>query len=216
MPPVRKALYDWMSAVLDERGWTASFWARRAEVTPTNVTRFLRDPETASLPSAETIGRLARAADCEPTFLDGEAPPRPVRVPILDIAQLRALRMLGPRQAREYLEEIASRGSQSVLYDRGASQRAFALRLTSPHMNAAGLLPQDVLVLEPVDVQPPDRGDLVAIVDGDHVCAYRWHCPLLVPASTDPQCEPIPCDEASVIGVAIHMVRPLKREMQLS
>lgn len=216
MPPVRKALYDWMSAVLDERGWTASSWARRAEVTPTNVTRFLRDPETASLPSAETIGRLAQAADCEPTFLDAGASPRPVRVPILEIAQLRALRMLGPRQAREYLEEVAGRGSRSVLYDREASQRAFALRLTSLHMNAAGLLPQDVLVLEPVDVQPPDRGDLVVVVDGDHVCAYRWHCPLLVPISTDPHCEPTPCDEASVVGVAIHMVRPLKRDVQPS
>lgn len=212
MPPVRKALFDWMSAVLDERGWTASSWARRAEVTPTNVTRFLRDPEAASLPSAETIGRLARAADSEPTFLDTGASPRPVRVPILELAQLRALRMLGPRQAREYLGEVAGGGCLSVLYDRQASERAFALRLTSLHMNAGGLLPQDVLVLEPVDVRSPAKGDLVVLVEGDHVCAYRWHCPLLVPASTDPLCEPVPCDEAPVIGVAIHMVRPLTRD----
>ena len=71
MRETRLALYEWMAAVLRDNRWTAAEWARRAGVTPTNVTRFLKDPEAASLPGAGTIGRLARAAGCQPRFVAG-------------------------------------------------------------------------------------------------------------------------------------------------
>ncbi|HSK41213.1 MAG TPA: XRE family transcriptional regulator [Arenibaculum sp.] len=210
MLTVRKALYDWMACVLDERGWSAAAWARHAEVTPTNLTRFLRDPKHASLPSAETIGRLAWAAGSEPRFLDQETAPPPTRVPVLRVAQLRALRQLGPRQAEEFLDELRLRTEPCVLYDRDVTRRAFALRVTTMHMNAGGLVPDDIVVLEPVDVAPPSVGDLVATVDGDHVCAYRWYHPLLVPTSTESACKPVSCDDVAVVGVAVHLIRALR------
>jgi SOS-response transcriptional repressor LexA len=210
MPPIRKALYDWMSGVIDERGWSAASWARQAEVTPTNLTRFLRDPETASLPSAETIGRLAWAAGEEPRFLGLPQETSGTRVPVLDLAGLRALQLLGQRQAEEFLDEARRNNGPGVFYDRQASRRAFALRVTSLHMNAGGLVPNDIVVLEPADLVPPQRGNLVVTSEGEHICAYRWHPPLLVPASTDPKCEPAQCDEVSIIGVAIHLVRTLR------
>lgn len=206
---VRKALCDWMEGVLDERGWSAAAWARRAEVTPTNLTRFLRDPDHASLPSAETIGRLAWAAGSEPRFLAQDSAP-PIRVPVLQVAQLRALRQLGPRQAEEFLDELRLRTAPCVLYDRDVTRRAFALRVTTMHMNAGGLVPDDLVVLEPTDVAPPSVGDLVTTVDGDHVCAYRWYHPLLVPTSTEPACKPVACDDVAVVGVAVHLIRALR------
>lgn len=211
MPPIRKALYDWMTGVIDERGWSAAAWARLAEVTPTNLTRFLRDPEVASLPSAETIGRLAWAAGQEPRFLGQPHEAAGTRVPVLDLAGLRALQLLGIHQAEEFLDDARRNNGPGILYDRQASRRAFALKVTSLHMNAGGLIPDDLVVLEPVDIVPPRRGDLVVVVEGAHVCTYRWHPPLLVPASTDPVCVPVPCTEASILGVAIHLVRTLRR-----
>lgn len=196
-----------------DRGWNAAAWARRAEVTPTNVTRFLKHPETASLPSAETIGRLAWAAGCEPRFLangDG-ADPGFCRVPLLTLDQARTALDLPAAHRHRYLAALLRERSPCVLIDHHASDGALALRITSQHMNAAGLIPDDRIVLEPVDSLPPRRGDLVVAIDNDCICGYRYYHPLLVPVSTDAKCMPLLCDGALIAGVAVHVIRPLRR-----
>ncbi len=206
---IRRALEDWMRGVLAERHWSAAEWARRAEVTPTNLTRFLKDPDTASLPSAETIGRLAWAAGSEPRFLGHgrEAVPAQ-RVPVLTVPQLKELRDLAPACAERYLDALA-RESQgpAVLMDGEPRRAAFALKVTSLHMNAAGMVPDDHVVLEPPQILPPRKGDMVVTVSGDQVCGYRFHPPLLVPVSTDSACEPALVDEETLVGVAVRLVR---------
>lgn len=216
---IRRVLYDWMMSVLEEQDWSAAAWARRAEVTPTNLTRFLKDPDTASLPSAETIGRLAWAAGSEPRFLGpvrrtGEPPAHPeaFRVPVLTSGELRYLQTLSPAAAEAYLDRLRRDGARTILLDTKPSRRAFALQVTSLHMNAGGLVPEDEVVLEPPDIFPPAKGDLVVTTNDEHVCGYRYHPPLLVPVSTDSNCEPVLLRETALIGVALQVVRRFKRQ----
>lgn len=199
-----------MAAVLREQHWTAAEWARRAGVTPTNLTRFLRDPDGGSLPGAGTIGRLAWAAGSEPRFL-ADVPEATVwRVPLLSMAQLQAMLALARSRVHDFLRSALRDGAACVLIDRPASPRAFALRITSHHLNAGGVIHHDRIVLEPADVAPPRAGDLVAVLAGESVCAYRFYPPYLMPISTNAECVPILCDGAALIGVGVHVVRPLR------
>ncbi|EWY40055.1 hypothetical protein N825_03490 [Skermanella stibiiresistens SB22] len=214
MQQIRESLHRWLRTVMDEREWTAAAWAKRADVTATNLTRFLKDPETASLPSAETIGRLAFAAGSEPRFLSDDRPTDTAcRVPVLSHEQILRVMKLSHPEVEDYLAGLLRRGSRCVLMDQRTSPRAFALQINSLHMNAGGLLPQDQIVIEPVDHVPPRKGDMVITVDGTSLCAYRYYHPQLVPISTDPQCCPMVIDGVGMVGVAILVVRPLRAEL---
>jgi hypothetical protein len=215
---IRVALYEWMSAVLRDNRWTAAEWARRADVTPTNLTRFLKDPDAASLPGAETIGRLARAAGCQPRFApdggsDGQSSVGAWRVPLLKCGELAAMRALGPAgDVPAFLRGLLrGNGRQAVAVDERPSPGAFAVRISSRHLNAGGVIEDDVIVVEPADHhRPPRAGVLVVVLDGEHVCAYRHYPPLLVPVSTDSACVPMLCDDAAVLGVAVRIIRLLR------
>lgn len=210
MDRVRKALFGWMRGVMEERDWTAAAWARVADVTPTNLTRFLKDPGEASLPSAETIGRLALAAGSEPRFLAEEpSGPAGARVPVLDIPQAREMLAMPQRDAARFLAELA-RAGRTIPAEPRPSPRAFALSITSLHMNAGGWLPRDHVVVEPADTVAAKQGDMVVVLDGDHACGYRYYPPLLVPVSTDSSCCPMLFDGAAIAGVAVQLVRPLR------
>lgn len=210
---VRSALLAWMTGVLDERDWTAAAWARAADVTPTNLTRFLKDPGTASLPSAETIGRLAIAAGREPRFLDtmtaSAAPARP-GIPLLLPEQARQLRQQTDLEVPAFLDQVRRTGAPCLEPDPSATARAFAMRITSLHMNAGGWVPGDCVVLEPADRNSLRRGDAIVVLVGDQVCGFRCHPPLLVPASTDSACCPLLLDEAVIVGIAIRLLRDLR------
>ncbi|HYG90865.1 MAG TPA: helix-turn-helix transcriptional regulator [Azospirillum sp.] len=210
MDDTRRALLRWMTGVMEAHGWSAGAWARAAGVTPTNLTRFLRDPANGSIPSADTIGRLARAGGSEPRFLDDGAYPLVCRVPLLDLSQVHALLHLGRRGREAFIAAALRDGNTSVTVDRPASRRAFALKIGSRSLNAAGVLPNDRVVLEPVDLLPPKPGDVVVTVSDDTVCGYRFFPPHLLPVSTDPDCGPTPVDDARVAGVAVHVVRRLR------
>ncbi|MGF7175172.1 helix-turn-helix domain-containing protein [Azospirillum doebereinerae] len=210
MDETRRAILRWMTGVMEARGWSAGAWAREAGVTATNLTRFLRDPVMGSLPSADTLARLARIAGSEPRFLDERAYPPVARVPVLTVEQAHAFLDLGRRAGELFLATALRAGSQSIVLDAIASPRAFALRIVSKSLNAAGVLPQDCVVLEPLDVLPPRSGDVVVTVGDGTVCGYRFFPPQLLPVSTDPDCQPTPIDRAHVAGVAVQVVRALK------
>lgn len=65
---VRKSIKVWMRETLEQRGWTASDWARKAGTTPTNITRFL-DPTSRIVPRADTIFKLASVAGTQPQLV---------------------------------------------------------------------------------------------------------------------------------------------------
>lgn len=63
----RNAVKVWMRQVLASTGWKPAEWARRAETTPTNITRFL-GPTANLMPTVETLGKLCRAAGSQPNL----------------------------------------------------------------------------------------------------------------------------------------------------
>lgn len=210
MDDTRRALLRWTTTVMEARGWSAAHWSRVARVTPSSLTRFLSDPARGSLPSAETIGRLARAAGSEPRFIDEPEPPPVLRVPLLDHGQVLALLALGQRAAEAFLIATLRRNGGCVAVDRPASPRAFALTVASRSLDAAGVFPADRMVLEPPDVLEPRVGDVVVTVGDDSFCAYRYFPPHLLPVSTDPGCGPASILDARVAGVAVHVLRVLR------
>lgn len=210
MDDTRRAILRWMTGVMEAQGWSAGGWARLAGVTATNLTRFLRDPARGSVPSAETLGRLARVAGSEPRFLDERAYPPVSRVPLLSVGQVKIFLGLGRRAGEAFIAGVLRDGSGSIAVDRPASRRAFALKIGSRSLNAAGVLPEDCVVLEPTDVLVPQAGDVVVTVGDGTVCGYRFFPPHLLPVSTDPDCRPTPIDRAAVAGVAVHVVRALR------
>lgn len=210
MDDTRRALLRWTTSVMEARGWSAAHWSRLAQVTPSNLTRFLSDPARGSLPSTETIGRLARAAGAEPRFIDEMEPVPVLRVPLLDHDQVLALLDLGRRAAETFLAAALQQNGTGVAVERSASSRAFALTIASRSLDAAGVLPEDKVVLEPPDVLEPRVGDMVVTVGGGAFCAYRFFPPHLLPVSTDPGCGPASIADARVAGVAVHVLRVLR------
>ncbi|SMH44958.1 LexA family transcriptional regulator [Azospirillum agricola] len=210
MDETRRAILRWMTGVMEARTWSAGAWARRAGVTATNLTRFLRDPVLGSVPSADTLARLARVAGSEPRFLDERAYPPVARVPVLTPEQAHVFLALGRGAGEAFLAGALREGSASILLDGAASRRAFALRIVSKSLNAAGVLPRDCVVLEPLDVLAPRAGDMVVTVGDGTVCGYRFFPPQLLPVSTDPDCRPTLIDHAQLAGVAVQVVRALK------
>lgn len=210
MDDTRRAILRWMTGVMEAQGWSAGAWARLAEVTPTNITRFLRDPARGSVPSAETLGRLARVAGSEPRFLDETAYLAVARVPLLSVEQVQNFLELGRRAGEAFIAAALTGGARGIAMDRPASRRAFALTIASSSLNAAGVLPDDCVVLEPLDVLAPLAGDVVVTVGDGTVCGYRFFPPHLLPVSTDPGCRPTPIDRANVAGVAVHITRCLR------
>lgn len=195
---------------MEARGWSAAHWSWLAQVTPSNLTRFLSDPARGSLPSAKTIGRLARAAGSEPRFID-ERDPAPIkRVPLLDHDQVVALLALGRRAAEAFLAAALRQNGGCVALERSASARAFALTIASRSLDAAGVLPGDRVVLEPTDVLERRAGDVVVAVGSGAFCAYRFFPPHLLPVSTDPGCGSASVADARVAGVAVHVLRVLR------
>lgn len=54
-------IHDWMTRVLKATGWSAARWAREARTSPTNITRLLSSPDSASIPRADTLAKLIAA-----------------------------------------------------------------------------------------------------------------------------------------------------------
>src|SRR5262245_46541273 len=63
---------SWMRTVMEQRGWSADEWARRADTSATNITRLINDPKTASLPTSATVAKLSRVASSQPNLVDGQ------------------------------------------------------------------------------------------------------------------------------------------------
>lgn len=68
----RNAVRVWMRQVLEDKGWSANEWATHAGTSPTNITRLL-SPLGKTVPSVDTISKLAMVAGSQPPLYPGEA-----------------------------------------------------------------------------------------------------------------------------------------------
>lgn len=68
----RRSVRVWMRQVLETKGWTANEWAKAAGTSPTNITRLLNS-QTATVPTAATLMKLAIVARTQPNLMGGAA-----------------------------------------------------------------------------------------------------------------------------------------------
>lgn len=63
---LRARLAEWMRQVIREQFNSANAWANKAKVAPSTISRFLKAPQSASMPSTDTITKLAAVAQRQP------------------------------------------------------------------------------------------------------------------------------------------------------
>ncbi|MGB2069371.1 MAG: hypothetical protein ACPHY9_07440 [Candidatus Puniceispirillaceae bacterium] len=63
----KKKVSDWMHLVMDRMDMTANQWAKAANTSPTNITRFLK-PGSKFIPSTRTLAKLSVVAGTSPPF----------------------------------------------------------------------------------------------------------------------------------------------------
>lgn len=68
MLPEQRIVAAWMRRVMDQKGWKAEEWAKRAKIAPTNISRAVKD-DCKSITSVRTLDKLAKAAN-SPSVLD--------------------------------------------------------------------------------------------------------------------------------------------------
>lgn len=194
----RNAVRVWMRDVMAQRQWTAAHWARLAETSPTNITRFL-SPGCRIIPSADTLAKLARIAGSQPNlgFVPGAQ-----RVAVRSVPVVREGYLVDRNAALHGTNE-------SVAVATSASEQAIAVLVESDSMNLAGILPGDVLVIEPVEVQPPSRGRIVAAVRNGEVCYGELQTPVIIPRSTNRSAGVFSVSDAEIVGVATQVIRRL-------
>lgn len=60
--PAQKAVVEWIHDILDEKDWTGTTLAHKAELAPSTVLRIINDPNHRFTPSLKTLHKIAHAA----------------------------------------------------------------------------------------------------------------------------------------------------------
>lgn len=68
MLPEQRIVASWMLRVMEQTGWKAEEWAKRAKIAPTNISRAVKE-DCKSITSIRTLDKLAKAAS-RPSVLD--------------------------------------------------------------------------------------------------------------------------------------------------
>jgi SOS-response transcriptional repressor LexA len=176
-----------MREVLEIKGWTPAEWARRAQTSATNITRTL-GPTSETVPTANTIAKLAAAAGSQPNLgAYQRVSARDIPIYILGkTMQLTDGRMIAPIST---------------------SERAFAAQVTTPHMSAAGIFKGDQVVAEPPEPKGNLEGKIVIAVDKEgKPWLGRVHAPLLTFQSPIDE-PPIRLKDVEVVGVVAYVTR---------
>ena len=205
---IKQSVQRWVRTVMQQQSWSAEEWARQASTTATNITRIL-SPDNTSLPNADTLGRLARAAGSQPDLigkpLNGVQSELP-SVPLLDHAQVLKLIQLTGKARAEFLQRAhKERPNMQILTRR--STTAYAFTLESDALRGRGLLKGDVLVVEPHDFSGHDVGGLAAAIVAGKLSAWLWYPPLLVPSHEAE--DPVAIKNAKILGRVLQLQRTL-------
>jgi hypothetical protein len=209
----RTILLNWIRTTLEEKGWRAYNWTLAAQLADTSLSRFLKNPTTAHLPSATTIFALAQAAKSYPNLLEPKKIELGKKLALLDGKLLTLMTScsaeLDEQTIEQEIAQLTDRRTTVVSYD--TSNRAFAIECETRSMNAAGLLPGDHLICEPPDICPPRVGDtVVTLTSSGEVQPLRFAGDWLKPVSTDSDCEPVLCGETRIYGTVVQMSRPMR------
>jgi len=202
---IQQSVRQWVRTVMQQQGWSAEEWARRAATTPTNITRILSTDK--SLPNADTLARLAQAAGSQPDLVGrGDKAPTPSTVPLLDHDQVMTLAKMSGREKAAFLDTLGRElVTMQVLFRPSAT--GFAVKVETDSLRGRGLLKDDVIVIEPADFSGQDVGSIVAAIVRQRIGAWLWYPPLLVPAHESD--DPVPLKDAKMLGRVLQLMRRL-------
>ncbi|MEK9909140.1 MAG: helix-turn-helix domain-containing protein [Candidatus Thalassarchaeaceae archaeon] len=187
-------LAAWMQQVMNENNWTAAEWARRAGVTATNITRFMRSQK--HMPSGHTIAALAGCVQLPPPLGKKRLRMEGRTVPV----------SRGGRSVAEIVE-LASKSDDKVVTLVPVGVDALAVEIETDRYSMGGILPGDVAIFEPMHVRDPNIGNIVAFLGGSGVEIGRYSPPLLLPHSTNPLHDPVKISDIDVLGVVVEVIR---------
>lgn len=185
-----EAIRRWMRMVMEQRDWSAEAWARKAETSPTNITRFLN--HEGSIPSTRTLAKLGDAAGSFPDLMPRRRAENETAVPLTK-GLAHACGVLNG-DVRPPAERVGARFS--------ASSKAIGVTVDGP--GCGTVEPDDVLILEPPDFRQPRIGRIV-LTEGEGLVVGIWTGKAVV----DGRGRILAGAEARVVGVAIELRRAL-------
>lgn len=177
---------------------SAETWAKQAGIASTSITRFLKHGYP--VPKTATLQRLAFAVNITPP---GEALLRSVQS-LVDVP------ILLPHVLVQSGKQVAMDGAVEWTRVPAKFANTYGVRINTPYAVLAGILPNDlVLVDDALEIRP---GDLVAVaLPGGDVGALKVQPPYLVHAGTEPGPAPILQADANVLGVIVQVQREIAR-----
>jgi hypothetical protein len=188
------AVKAWMRHVMEERGWSAEEWARKASTSPTNITRFLK--EAKHVPSTRTLAKLSRIA--------GSAPP--IGRPLVSIATT-AIPFYNRPPGVPTAEKPQTIGSIEVM---GAvSDRAFAFEVRTDRLISQGVGLGDIMICEPPEILKPSDGRMVVFVSQENECLIGRVLDRNVVWSESGNFQSVPVKNLPIVGVALELRRSL-------
>jgi hypothetical protein len=195
---VRRKQLDWVSAILNYRGWKPSRLANEAGINHSTLSKWMNDPLNVAQLNSMTVEKLADAGGIPPYHTS------PVNQP----------RGFAETEAAPFLLLDDDPVAAAVGAIIGGRNGVDAWTMKSRALESAGFLPGDVLI---VDLNAgPEPGDAVCAQLYDRAgradTVFRiYEYPYLVAASYDPGLRRpvlIDNDHAKVMGVVIATVRP--------
>lgn len=194
-----RRLQSWLRRVMTSQSppLSAEAWANKAGVAGTSITRFLKHGYP--VPKTSTLAKLAAAVGLQPpdVVMSSESNP------LVDIP------LIAPAIFLRGGLERAVRAAVEVTRAPAKFAGCVAVRITTGTGILAGVLPGDLVVVDPATEMQP--GDLVVVaLDTGDAAVYRLQEPWLVPATVE-QVPPLRLSDAHVIGVAVQVQRELPR-----
>ena len=191
-----KKLAEWMRDCMAQNNWTAEEWARLAKTSATNITRFISEQK--HTPSGRVLDRLAGVAHIPlPLGEQGGFQISGRSIPVVKGAKTVA-----------QIEKLREKTSDKIITLEPVGKFAFAVQIKSDRMSMGGILPDDVVVVEPVKVKKPKQNDVIVFTTAESgVEAGRWFPPFLMPQSTNTDHDPVKITSVNVLGVAIQQIR---------
>jgi hypothetical protein len=186
---------EWLKNVMRSQTppLSAEQWGRMAGVTPTTITRFIKDGYP--IPKQTTLAALARAVGLQPPHLAlavGEL----VDVPVI---LSHVWRVGGEGRAVREAAEFTRTSSRFA----GCA----AVRITTDTASLAGILPGDLVIFD--SKRSPQPGELVVVaLDTGEAAVFECQAPWLV-ARAPGMHTPMLMKAAHIMGVAVQVQRDL-------
>ena len=152
----REALKTWMRAVIAANGWTAEEWARKAQTSGTNITRFMRDAHD-FMPSTRTILALAAAAGVAPPMQKMGSPKYTI-VPLIPHPQIETLLARKLTVEAWLNKQLNARERTDIATPGRAPENSFAIEITG------GQYAKQLAVVEPVPAEKLSPGNKVVVI----------------------------------------------------